>query len=446
MTPTPAQIAVDAVRRELGGNHLIWLGIRGQDAEPLLRFAEFVGSFSLIAPLRSGSLAADMNQSLEQLSGRRIDPDADTVDLAADEHGREFQRRLLKAVSGECVLMTYRPTALASDLAFSMATTMRLAGMFADRNASFDHKPWVETQLRARHVKGLGWTYVAKENRSRVERLVAAEGPQILRTGRKSGGVGIVLVRHHDEIDACWPDGNDTFVGVSRYVETGVPVNLSGCVFRDGTLRVHPASVQLIGVPSCIDRPFGYCGNDFVAAAALPSSVLNALDALAATVGTWLHEERYVGAFGVDALVVEEDVRFVEVNARFQGSSALSAEIALGLDLPDLYLDHLAATLGLQTVSPGLSISEWASCSPPAAHVVVHNTMGCDAIRADEVEMPDVPRDVRLTLLPDDIRIAPGGTLCRLVLSRSVTLDGFALDAATEEMVDAVRARYIPAC
>lgn len=41
-------------------------------------------------------------------------------------------------------------------------------------------------------------------------------------------------------------------------------------------------------------------------------------------------------------------IYFTEVNPRFQGSSALSAEIAGELGVPDLLLEHLAASLGLE--------------------------------------------------------------------------------------------------
>ena len=435
--------ALSAVRRELRGARLIWLGIRGEDAEPLLRLPEFSGSFSLIAALQSASMRAEDVVSLEQLMSRRLDPDADDIDAEAGERADEFRRRLIEAVRGRCVLITYRPTALASDLAFSMNTTMRLAGMFADRQASFEHKPWVETQLKRLGIVGLGWTYVGNEDRARVARLLE-EGPQILRTSRRSGGVGIALVTTADEVDASWPVATDTFVGVSRYLAGGIPVNLSGCVFADGAVRLHPASVQLIGIASCIDRPFGYCGNDFAALGTLPRRVLDGLDEMGITIGNWLHRERYLGAFGVDALVVDETVHFVEVNARFQGSSALSAEIATGLEVPDLFLDHLAATLGLEAPAAGLSIAEWAAAASPVAHVVVHNALGIDANRRPGVVLPETPRDIRVSLLARGVDIAPGGTLGRLSFKRSVTATGFDLDPAIEATVTDLRDAYAP--
>ena len=137
-----------------------------------------------------------------------------------------------------------------------MSDTMTLAGPWKDRQSAFEHKPWVERSLALRGVRGLNWQYVADEHRSRAKRLLAS-GPHILRASRTSGGVGIVAVATEEEVDRFWPEQPDTFVAVAPFLESAMPLNFSGCVFADGSLRLHPPSVQLIGIASCVDRRFG---------------------------------------------------------------------------------------------------------------------------------------------------------------------------------------------
>ena len=433
-----------AVREALAGRRLIWSGIRGEDGEALRQLPELAGSFATIAPLRSAALGDTANVTLEAIMGRRPDLDDPRVDLGGTSAAREFRGRFLRAVSGPCVVMTYRPTSLVAAFAFSMAGSMTLAGMFRERQAAFENKPWVETRLAQRDVLGLGWRYVADEHRSQVAQWVT-ERPHVLRASRASGGVGIALVQTPEEVEQRWPDEPDQFVAVAPYLTPAVPLNFSGCVFADGSIRLHPVSVQVIGLPSCTPRAFGYCGNDFAAAASLDHSVLDRVDALGRTVGRWLHEEGYLGVFGIDALVHDGDVHFTEVNARFQGSSVMSAEIATALELPDLFLDHLAATLGLPPQPADPSIRSWAREQPSVAQVVVHNVRDGGLVLRPAADLPGLESSATISVLPGDVVVDPGATLCRVAVDRRVTTTGFQLTDDANVIVARIQRAFDPA-
>jgi hypothetical protein len=445
MSPRTATVedAVASIRRILDGSRLIWFGIRGEDGEALLQLDELGASFSIIAPMRSGSLGDELNVSLEGLRRRRPDLDRFDIDLDPDSDGMvgEFRRLLLRAVSERCVMMTYRPSSLVSALAFSMGHSMTLAGLFKDRQSAFEHKPWVERSLEATGVLGLGWHYVADEHRGRAKRLLAS-GPHVLRASRTSGGVGIAHVTNERELDENWPEQADAFVAVAPFLDPASPVNFSGCVFSDGTIRLHPPSIQLIGVGSCTSRRFGYCGNDFAAASLLSADVLDQIQRLGETVGRWLHSERYLGVFGVDALIHEERVHFTEINARFQGSSALSAELAGQLDVPDLFLDHLAATLGARAIGRGLSIREWATEQSAVSQIVLHNTTDAPLCKESGRPLAERRPGLRLAQQAPDFPVDPGAALCRLTVPRQVTSDGFSIDADAESLVDEIRSAF----
>lgn len=434
--------AFDAVRRALEGRPVVWFGIRGEDAASLLRLPEFKASYAITAPVQTATISEEHNVALEHLAGERVDLDRYEPDLDVSAEMQEFRRRLLREVSGDCVVMTYRPAAFVSALAFAMSDTMTLAGLFKDRQAAFEHKPWVETALEGRGVRTLGWRYIADEHRTRAARLLD-EGPIVLRASRSSGGVGITRVDSTQEIDRSWPDQVDAFVGVTRYLSDAIPLNVSGCVFANGEIRLHPPSLQLIGIAGCTDRAFGYCGNDFGAIGALDDHLLVDFDQLVRNVAAWLHHERYVGAFGVDALVHEDNVLFTEVNARFQGSSALSAVVAGELETPDLFLDHLAASLGLDPVDAGLTLLEWARSQPPLSHLVSHNVSGGALVRQDDIPLPSLPGGTRVAQLPArDLTIQDGGVLCRMVLDRSITSTGFEIDPSALKLVTSLSAMF----
>lgn len=433
--------AIEAIRESLDGRRLLWYGIRGEDGEPLLSIPELSASLAITAKLRSASIDPDSNIALEDIAGVRPDLDSPGADLPGTLAASEFRRRLLREVSSDCVVMTYRPARLTSSVAYAMSDSMTLAAPQHDRQRAFENKPWVETELKRLGVRGLNWRYVADEYRARVRREAGAR-PLVLRVSRSSGGVGIARAESGEAVEAGWPHDSDEFVAVATYLADATPVNFSGVVFPNGELRLHPPSVQLVGIRSCTDRPFGYCGNDFAAAAALDTDLLTQLDDLGETVGAWLHRERYAGAFGVDALLHDGNCHFTEINPRFQGSSSVSAEIGAELDEPDLYLDHLSAWIGKGPVGEPRSLRWWAEHQSPRAQIVVHNTGERCAFVAGNA-LPTLPSGMRLSQMPPEgVGIEHGASLGRLGLRRRVTGMGYDLDAESEAQVASIVSAY----
>jgi hypothetical protein len=417
----------DQLRRiaaALGDRELIWFGIRGEDAAGLMALPQFTSSFSITAPLRAAKLA--VSESLEEATARRVDLDTYDIDLDRSPSVLGFRRRLLARSNRPSAITTYRPSHFLSAVHFaSFATTSHL-GLFKDRQTAFEHKPWVETELRRAGVRTLPWRYFADESRDQVKRALDS-GPQVLRASRSSGGEGIELVDSWEAVDQKWPFRNDHLVSVTPFLPDAIPLNVGAVVFRDGSIAVHPASIQLIGIPTCTSRRFGYCGNDFGVARALTSKHLHELDRVTRLTGAWLASCGYVGAFGADFLLDGDDMYLTEVNARMQGSTALSAELAERIDHPGILLDHLAAFLGLD---PGrrMSVTDWTQEAAAVGQVVTHNTSETGLTRHAGT-LPTRPGGrIRLDLVPSrDIMVLPGAVLFRLVHEGPVTSTGYDL-------------------
>jgi hypothetical protein len=439
--PLERVAAQRAIRSALAGRRLVWFGIRGEDGDALRWLPELDGAFSIIAPLTG----VETEACLERLSGQRPDLDHYDLDLDRGEAADELRSSFLGSLRDECVVMPYRPSALVSGLSFSMEGRVTVAGLLQQHQAMFENKPWVERELARAGVRGLGWRYVPDDRRGEVRALVAERGRHVLRTSRCSGGVGIALAESPEDVDRLWPAQRDAFVAVAPFQE-GVPVNLSGCLFGDGSVRLHPPSLQLIGLHECTDRPFGYCGNDFGAvSAAFGVTALERLEQLARTVARWLHGQRYRGAFGIDALIAGDEVLFTEVNPRFQGSSPLSAAAAEAVGVADLFTDHLGALLGLVPERGGVTLREWAERQPALSRVVVHNLAGQSVRRDAAAPLPKLPAGAWTTQLAESrTAVAPGAVLGALTLPRSVTTTGFHVDDATASAAATLRRAFEP--
>lgn len=421
--PSGRDRRIQEISEALGDRSLVWFGIRGEDAGPLLAIPQFSACFAITAPLHAAKL--EQSLVLEELTNHRVDLDAYDIDFDGRQAVQDLRLALLRALARPSAVSTYRPSAFLSDATFASNETAIALGLFKDRQTAFEHKPWVETELKGRGIRTIRWQYVPSERRRRLP-LGAGQPPLVVRPVRSSGGVGIAVVSSHEELEAAWSAGSARLMGVAPFLEQALPLNVNACVFDESTVTVHPASVQLIGLQGWTDRRFGFCGNDFDALRRVGSAVLAEMDDTTRLIGRWLGEMGYRGAFGADFLLDGDRLYFAEVNARMQGSSRLAASLAARSGRVDLLLDHLAAFLGLAPAE-SLTVAEWVTQLPPAAQVIKHH-LGVIPKVAPGVEGLTAPADAHVTLVPRaGVKIEPGGVEYCLELSRGVTTTGFDL-------------------
>jgi len=301
-----------------------------------------------------------------------------------------------------------------------------------------EHKPFVETSLRDAKVPVIDWRYFADEDMPRLAEAISHR-PHVLRVNRSSGGKGLVLARSPEELQAILPSHSDRFIGAAPFLHPNIPLNIGACVFRDGSVALHTPSLQLIGVDYCTGRQFGYCGNDWGRVRDLDRKVLNLLEEMVLNVAHWLYEVGYVGAFGIDALLYQGEVFLTEVNVRFQGSSATSAELDSQMDMPDIYTDHMAAFLDLPAPKP-IHVRDLVREQPPTSQIFCYNC------HAQEVELSTneiaVRTSFQLGLLPaPGIRVAQEGILFKAVVNGSVTNDGQSLPQNLCDELETLKAR-----
>lgn len=410
---------IERIQDRLGHQKLIWVGTRGHDAIGLMDIPQFSEVYAIVAPLGSVSVSVDV--ALEQATKKRVDLDTYTIDRDRSPEAIEFRHRLLDTLNEPVAIAAYRSLALLSSISYPRSNFVTYLGMFHERQATFEHKPWVETQLQRAGVNVIPWRYFAREDSRRLEEELIAQRVLVLRANRSDGGAGLRAMEGDQEIPLQLSRYADGFLAAAPLLEPHIPLNASACIFRDGAITIHPPSMQLIGIEQCTRRRFGYCGNDFGAVRELEEDLVAAFAELIARTGRWLHSEGYIGAFGVDAMVYDGRVFLTEINPRFQGSSALCARIDREADRPDLYSCHIAAMLDLPS-PPTRKLHEIVADQPDYAQIVVHNrTPG--SIRMDPKKHGRT--ELASEIAPGyDIEILPDAIVYRAVAACRVTNDG----------------------
>lgn len=431
---------LEEISQRLEGRRLIWVGTRGTDANPLLELDAFAACFSLIAPMNSGSLEREV--CLETISRHRVNLDQYDFDRDRSTEAGELRAGVRAFLQEPSVIVPYRPLRFLSSISFTDSGMVRYFGLFHESQAPFEHKPWVESELKAQGIPVVPWTYYASEDAQRLADTVRGQ-PMVVRLNRSSGGTGLQLVRSPTELQAGTQADADGFLAASPFLWPNVPLNVNACVYPGGFVSIHRPSLQLIGIPRSTRLLFGYCGNDFAAVEGLEPTLLDQLEEIVRQIGTWLGRMGYRGAFGVDAVEHGGQILVSEVNPRFQGSSEVSARIDADLGLPDMYMDHLSAYLELPPL-PNPPLRDLVRMHPGYSQVLFHNLLDEDVPGFSPPHSASGSEAEMVLSAAPDVTVAPGAIRWRLVLPKRVTRDGHALLPGIEEAAGLLESKIIP--
>lgn len=211
----------------------------------------------------------------------------------------------------------------------------------------------------------------------------------------------------------------------------GPVLNASAVVSTYGTHIAWP-SVQLVGVTACgaPASSFLYCGNDFSATQTLPSSTLEALFRTITKIASGLRRTGFLGIFGVDFIFDGERLFALEVNPRFQGSTAHLTTLERETSRISTAHAHLEA-FGLLRRSPSRG------CTPEplsGSELVMWNSgreFAANTVRA--------PQGTALLGLPEaGTAVEPASVIGRVRLSGSVLQADYTLSRDTGTTVAAI--------
>ena len=433
---------LDTIDRKLGKRKLIWFGARGEDAQPLLAIPQFSEVFSLIAPF--GSVSVEVDACLETMRQSRMDLDTYSLDADHSSQAQALRRCLLESLKSSAAILPYRPLGFLSSVYYPRRGHVKYLGLFHERQAPFEHKPWVESELRDLGLRTLPWRYFSDEDRQRFEDELEALGSLVLRTNRSDGGAGLSLIQSKADLELHWHGHSDGFFAAAPHLVPHVPLNVNACVFPDGQVTLHGPSIQLIGIAECTQRLFGYCGNDFAAVRYIDDGHLNDLDEMVRTVGRWLASKGYIGAFGVDAMISGGSVYLTEVNPRFQGSSTLSALLDEELERADVFLAHIGAFFNLSP-QKSESLCEIARLQSPSAQIICHNIMPINCRLEPGGRLAVSGGHLYLVPAPA-IEIEKEAILFKVIVRKGVTKDGLSLSRSSRELIGTfAKANFSPA-
>lgn len=161
----------------------------------------------------------------------------------------------------------------------------------------------------------------------------------VIQKNISSGGKGTYLLTKDSENDVLGELKDGELYIVSPYIEKSYSVNIHVCITAEHII-CFPFSLQ---ITKLFKNKLLFCGSDYIAASNIAPEIQMQLRRKVTKIGEMLRLFGYTGILGIDLLITQSSIYFVEINPRFQGSSFALCKSLLENGLPSLYEIHLNA-------------------------------------------------------------------------------------------------------
>lgn len=154
----------------------------------------------------------------------------------------------------------------------------------------------------------------------------------VIQENISSGGKGTFLLTPYNEAAVSKCLDKHKCYKISPYYEHSFSLNIHMLITNDHISLLQP-SIQII---ENVNNNLLYKGADFISYNSISADIKNKITASAKKIGESLRSIGYVGICGIDMLVQEEKVFFLEINPRFQASTILINRALQDCNLPDI--------------------------------------------------------------------------------------------------------------
>lgn len=154
----------------------------------------------------------------------------------------------------------------------------------------------------------------------------------VIQKNCSSGGQGTFLLNKNNERQIHELINEEECYIVSPYYEQSYSVN-THVLISDDYVSTLPMSIQII---ENVNNRLLYKGADFISAQSIPTDIKSKINCASKNLGNTLKSIGYRGILGIDFLICDTDLFFLEVNPRFQASSLLINKALKENSMPDL--------------------------------------------------------------------------------------------------------------
>lgn len=212
-------------------------------------------------------------------------------------------------------------------------------------NQEFEQKITQTRHLLQAHVSTPKMSVVTLGSHSYSE-LHAEYGDFVLQFNRGHSGNSTHFINTESEFNEIAEKFPKRDARISSKID-GIPYTLNACVTKQG-IYMAGLSYQITGVKELTTDAGATIGNDFAWREGFGKNTEAEIISQVSKIGEHMASKGYLGLFGVDFLVQDEQIFVIEINARQTASVAFHTRIQLMHNQTPLSAMHLAAFMGLE--------------------------------------------------------------------------------------------------
>lgn len=295
-------------------DNLVWVGIR----ESEIKYSDFVNN--------SISIFGGNEHSLDKQIGHRINHNDDkNGELMNDFYNREVSAQIEKNPNVKFMYYSqiYSYDCMRKFGLLDHVFCLNDQNLINFVNDKFKIKKYLKDYipvLKCIFLNGKECNYSELKQKYGGEKFVA-------QTESGSGGFGTIVLDGKN-IDL----GSHTYM-ITKYCEGNIPINIHVLISKNDILFLPP-SIQIIDKTA---NNLAYKGGDFIMYKKLVTPEIDAkVKNYTYVVAEKLKERGYQGLLGIDSIIYDNEVYFMEINPRFQNSSTILNKALKENNLPSL--------------------------------------------------------------------------------------------------------------
>jgi len=145
------------------------------------------------------------------------------------------------------------------------------------------------------------------------------EKSYVLQNQTGCGGEGTFLYNQSNQNEVLKCLQSESTYLVTEYAENNIPINVHLLISQSQVI-VLPASIQVIELES---NQLAYKGCDYISYQLIDRGIREKVVQYADKIGMELQKLGYLGVCGIDFIIFENEIYFMEINPRFQNSTTL---------------------------------------------------------------------------------------------------------------------------
>ncbi len=286
---------------------LIWIGVRESDINDTKHL--FQKSITIFGSGENGNIA------MEKSYHKRYNHNSDMP-----EYSTFFQAEMNKLIEQypSCKFVCYDAFDTCD---FSADIQKRISfsnsySLLAFLNNKIQHKLWMKDYVDVLPYKIV---YGSELTKNYLEKFFPASKEIVIQSRASCGGEGTFYTSVDSFSKKCIPLYDDEQYFVTEYQQNNIPINVHAVIYKDQVV-LFPPSIQLI---SKENNRLKYIGSDFCSYQSLSDHYRQLVNDKALLVCYALREKGYLGVCGIDMIISNESCYFMEINARFQASTAI---------------------------------------------------------------------------------------------------------------------------